>query len=467
MSVILWFRQDLRLEDNPALAEAVKSGLAIQPVYIWSPEEEGAWAPGSASRWWMHHALDSLEADLRKLGLNLLYRYGPYKEAFIKLQHETRANTILFNRRYEPAAIKRDAELKSYFKDKGIQFKSFNGNLLFEPWTILNKQKKPFQVFTPFWEHCQTLPAPSKPLPAPTAAKGFKNLRGALLKDFELLPKTSWDEGLNRLWKPGEKEAHKVLKAFTNNPIKKYADQRDFPGVHGTSHLSPYLHFGVISPRTIWHASNNEIFTRQLGWREFAHHLLYHFPETPEKPLKPDWNRFPWSSSKTHLEAWKKGLTGYPIVDAGMRELWMTGYMHNRARMIAGSFLVKDLLLPWQEGAKWFWDTLVDADLANNTLGWQWVSGCGADAAPYFRIFNPILQGEKFDPEGEYVKKWVPELKKVPLEFLHKPWEAPSAILKQAGVVLGSTYPHPIVDHAQAREKALEAFASLKLEKEE
>jgi deoxyribodipyrimidine photo-lyase len=364
----------------------------------------------------------------------------------------------------------RDSAVKTELHGRGIQAESFNANLLYEPWTIANKQGKPFQVFTPFWKACLASREPSSPLPIPLRLNGFhKPIPSVPLDELSLLPSIPLDAGIQKLWRPGEEEAHQRLGEFLEEGIVNYSEQRNFPALEwGVSHLSPSLHFGEISPRIIWQAAKQkygdnpaiEPYLRQLGWREFAHHLLFHFPHTPEIPLRKDFESFGWKTDLKGLEAWQKGLTGYPLVDAGMRELWATGWMHNRVRMVVGSFLVKDLLISWTEGARWFWDTLVDADLPNNTLGWQWIGGCGADAAPYFRIFHPVTQSEKFDPEGDYIKKWVPELARVPLPWIHKPWEAPSLILLQAGVTLGKTYPYPIVDHKTAREEALAAFGA-------
>lgn len=463
---IVWFRQDLRLTDNPALTAALEKGGPIVPVYIWAPEEEGRWPLGGASKWWLHHSLVALEKELP----SLIIREGKSADVLFDLIRETGADAVFWNRRYEPEAILRDTKVKSQLFDAGIDAKSFNGNLLFEPWTVLNKQKKPFQVFTPFWKCCLEKEAVVAPLPKPKHINEYsKKLHSSKLDDLNLLPTIPWDTEIAEMWVSGEAAALKTIKSFLPK-VDDYKEDRDIPSVSGISHISPYMHFGEISPRTIWKivkdsdCREGDVFLRQLGWREFAHHLLYHFPKTPEKPLRDNFLSFPWEKDLEALHAWQKGLTGYPIVDAGMRQLWKTGWMHNRVRMIVGSFLVKDLLITWHEGAKWFWDTLVDADLANNTLGWQWVGGCGADAAPYFRIFNPITQGEKFDPEGEYVRQWVPELANVPTKWIHKPWEAPPLILRQAGVTLGKEYPYPIVDHAEARKKALEAFGKLRAE---
>jgi len=468
MTTIVWFRQDFRLEDNPALTAAATKG-GIVPVFIYAPYEEGEWSYGGASKWWLHHSLENLAEEFLERGLQLIIRQGDTLKTLQSLIKETGATAVYWNRRYEPAILERDTHIKSYLKDAEIDVQSFNANLLYEPWTVHNKQKKPFQVFTPFWKHLLTLPAPAEPLHVPKMQKSSQRVESENLESLALLPTIHWDKGISTHWKPGAKHAKEVLMGFNKAAVLVYSEERNRPDHPGVSHLSPYLHFGEISPRMIWHAAlqkhsfiDVEPYLRQLGWREFAHHLLYHFPKTPNSPLRVDFKKFPWMKNSAALKAWQKGKTGYPIVDAGMRQLWTTGWMHNRVRMVVGSFLVKDLLINWIEGARWFWDTLLDADLANNTLGWQWVAGCGADAAPYFRIFNPITQGEKFDPEGEYVRQWVPELAALPNEWIQKPWEAPSEVLRAAGVTLGREYPHPIVDHKTARTKALEAFQEVR-----
>ena len=444
MRTIVWFRLDLRLADNPALTAAVKRGGAVLPVFIYAPEEEAPWPPGAASRWWLHQSLHALDGQLRELGSRLVIRRGPTLRALAALLKETSATAVFWNRRYEPAVLARDATVTAALHHQGVTVETFNAALLHEPWTIRNQSGKPFQVFTPFWKNCLTLPGPSEPLRAPkhlaTPPRWPKSLA---LEELELEPKINWAEGLRAAWQPGERGASANLKQFLVESFDHYATQRNRPDLSGTSRLSPHLHFGEIGPRQIWHA-------------------LFHFPDTPTEPLRPNFKKFPWRKETAWLRAWQRGHTGYPIVDAGMRQLWSTGWMHNRVRMIVASFLVKDLLLPWQEGARWFWDTLVDADLAQNTLGWQWVAGCGADAAPYFRIFNPVSQGEKFDPHGAYVRRWCPELAKLPDKWVHAPANAPDDVLKQAGLELGGNYPAPLVSHTIAREVALEAFAKLK-----
>ncbi len=448
-NTILWFRQDLRLEDNPALAEAIGRGGGVIPLYIWSPSEEGDWAPGAASRWWLHQSLAALDASLARLGSRLIVRAGPSFDILRALAAETGADAVFWNRRYEPAAIARDMQLKRELPAAGIEARSYNSALLYEPWTIRNRAGGPFQVFTPFWRTCLKAPeGPPDPLPTPRriSAPARWPARGSLER-LKLEPRIDWASGIRETWTPGEIGAQKRLRTFIRSSLSEYLIDRDRPDHDGVSRLSPHLHFGEIGPRQVLraiatHAQTHpepgiitaaEGYIRQIGWREFAHHLLYHFPQTPAQPLRPEFRAFPWRRDSRDLHAWQRARTGYGIVDAGMAELWTTGWMHNRVRMIVASFLVKDLLLPWREGARWFWETLVDADLANNTLGWQWAAGCGADAAPYFRIFNPAAQEAKFDPHGAYVRRWT---------------TAPR--------------PDPIVDHAEARMRALAALARLK-----
>ena len=477
MSTLLWFRQDLRIADNPALAAAVELGSRVVPVFIFAPEEEAAWAPGGASRWWLHHSLAMLDADLRRLGSRLILRRASDSlEELTLLARECGAGHVLWNRRYEPAAVARDRRIKSALSDAGLHVRSFNGALLHEPWEVKNKADKPFQVFGAFWRHCLTLPEPDPPLFLESSLPAPERWPTTLpLAELNLLPAIDWTRGIGAAWTPGSAGAHASLRHFLMNSVEAYETARDTPGAPGTSRLSPHLHFGEISPRQLWHSVRNASLKRgrhsswrgsqfltELGWREFAHHSIYHYPSLPERPWNTRFAAFPWKQDLAALQAWQRGATGFPIVDAGMRQLWRTGWMHNRVRMIAASFLVKDLLVSWTEGARWFWDTLVDADLANNSLGWQWVAGCGADAAPYFRIFNPVLQATRFDPDGTYVRDWVPELARLPREWIHQPWAAPNDVLSHAGVRLGIEYPHRLVDHDQARLMALTALASLK-----
>jgi deoxyribodipyrimidine photo-lyase len=403
-------------------------------VYIWSPGEEGGWEPGGASRWWLHRSLRALDAELRRHRSRLVIREGPALEVLRELAAETGAEAVRWNRRYEPYAIERDSTVKSALAGDGLDVESANAALLFEPWTIATGGGDPYKVFTPFWKACMSAGPPPEPEPAPTLHSPESWPDGLDIDALGLDPQIDWAGGLDETWTPGERTAGERLDAFLEDAVARYATDRDRPDREGTSRLSPHLHHGEIGPRQIWHEVRGRgldprRFLAEVGWREFSHHLLYHFPHTPERPLREEFERFPWRTDRAALGAWQRGETGYPLVDAGMHQLWTTGWMHNRVRMVVASFLVKHLLLPWQEGARWFWDTLVDADLANNTLGWQWTAGCGADAAPFFRIFNPRLQAERYDPTGEYVRRWAPD---------------PRA---------------PIVDHREARERALEAFA--------
>ena len=475
---LVWFRQDLRLQDNPALQAAVERGGTIIPVYIWDERGEGKWTPGAASRWWLHHALASLDASLRDCASKLVILRGDSKTILRELVAATKSGAIYWNRRYEPAIRARDNAIETEFAAAGMDVRSFNGALLNEPASIQNKQGKPFQVFTPYWRTCLALPVET---PIKFSARRLRSPtrwpRSLALAELGLLPRVHWDAGFG-IWPPGETGAQERLTRFVSAAMDAYADERNHPAHDGTSMLSPWLHTGEISPRQIWAAvkarslengifpSSNgaRVFLAEVGWREFAHQLLFHFPQTPEQPLREEFARFPWAKDAggKKLRAWQRGLTGYPIVDAGMRQLWQTGWMHNRVRMITASFLVKHLRLPWQNGAEWFWDTLVDADLANNTLGWQWTAGCGADASPYFRIFAPVLQGRKFDSDGAYVRRWVPELAGLANEDIHAPWEASPHALDTAKVRLGKNYPHPIVDHVTARNEALAAFKQLR-----
>jgi deoxyribodipyrimidine photo-lyase len=472
---LVWFRKDLRLRDNPALWHALDRGFRVLPVFIWSAEEEGEWPLGGASRWWLGRSLAALDGDLRTLASRLIVRQGAALPSIEALVRESGATAIFWNRRYEPAIIERDKAVKSACEG-WIEAKSFNGSLLIEPWDIKTQQGRPYQVYSPLWRAFEKLDAPPRPRPAPAHIPGPTKWPDSVsIGALDLEPRLDWAKGFEPVFSPGEQGAQRAKTRFLDSVALRYRTAREYPSEEGTSRLSPHLHFGEVSPRELWHqvqakidaaagaeASQAAWYQRELVWREFAHHLIYHFPHTPTQPLRENFRAFPWATDPQGLEAWKRGRTGYPIVDAGMRELWATGWMHNRVRMIVSSFLVKDLRISWVEGARWFWDTLVDADLANNTLGWQWSGGCGADAAPYFRIFNPISQGEKFDAEGAYVRRWVPELAALPNSAIHRPWELSELQLRACGVVLGKDYPPPIVDHAKARVLALEAFSKVK-----
>jgi deoxyribodipyrimidine photo-lyase len=468
---IVWFRHDLRLADNPALSAAAASGAPMVVLFILDDEAAGDWRPGGASRWWLHHSLSDLAKDLSKLGASLHLRRGSAELILPGVVAETGAGSIYWNRIYEPWAVRRDAAIKANLRAQGLRVESFNASLLFEPSGIHNSEGAAFRVFTPFWRACLAAGAPAAPLEKPAKLNAGPPIHTERLDDWRLLPtKPDWAEGLRETWTPGEGEARRKLEAFTHGALQDYRDARDFPGEEGVSRLSPHLRWGEIGPRQIWSAVNEKrsadgaAYLRQIGWREFSHHLLFAKPELPNRPMDKRFERFPWAKDHDAFAAWSEGKTGYPIVDAGMRQLWRTGYMHNRARLVAGSFLVKDLLLPWQEGERWFWDTLVDADLGNNSASWQWVAGCGADAAPYFRVFNPVLQGEKFDRDGDYVRRYVLELAGLDARYIHRPWDAPEEALRKAGVRLGETYPRPIVDHEKARARARAAYASIKSE---
>jgi deoxyribodipyrimidine photo-lyase len=475
---LLWFRLDLRLADNPALAEAMTRATTVVPVFIWSPAEEAPWPPGAASRWWLHHSLSSLDAALRRRGSRLVVASGPPLHVLRQLVRQTGARHVVWARRYEPALREHDAELKRRLAGDGIDAVEVPGNLLSEPWETANASDKPFQVFSAYWRSVRTAANPPSGGPPPRRIRGPRRWPRSLeIADLKLLPRPDWAGGLRAAWRPGERGARLELRRFQREALGDYATGRDRLGYAGTSRLSPHLHFGEICVRRIWQdtlaktggpagaSKDVEAFLRELVWREFAHHLLYHFPHTTTEPLRPAFARFPWSKDRSRLRAWQRGRTGFPVVDAGLRQLWQSGWMHNRARMIVASFLVKQLLVPWQEGAAWFWDTLVDSDLANNTLGWQWSAGCGADAAPYFRVFNPVLQGKKFDADAAFVRRWVPELARLPDRWIHRPWMAPPAILEAAGVELGASYPEPLVDLASARTRALKAFTAVRAER--
>ncbi|MEM6780911.1 MAG: deoxyribodipyrimidine photo-lyase [Pseudomonadota bacterium] len=469
---IVWFRQDLRISDNPALSEAAENGSII-PVYILDDENAGERKMGAASRVWLHHSLQKLNDALDG---NLVLAKGDASQIIPELIKKTGANAVYWNRCYEPWRIDRDKKIKEQLEADGIEAKSFNGSLLWEPWNTLKDDGTPYKVFTPFYKKgCLNAEAPREPLSAPSSLS-FEKTDSLKLDELDLLPhdrEGNWDGEMVKEWTIGEDGAHARLKEFLNDGgIDDYKEGRNMPAQTNVSRLSPHLHWGEVSPNQVWYAAigkndphekNTAHFLSELGWREFSYSLLYHFPDLHWKNMQEKFDDFPWSDEDSEaLEAWQNGQTGYPIVDAGMRELYATGYMHNRVRMIVGSFLVKHLLIHWHKGEAWFWNCLVDADAASNTASWQWIAGSGADAAPYFRIFNPITQGEKFDKEGEYIRKWVPELYDIPNKYLNRPWEAPDNVLEYAKVTLGETYPKPIIEHFEARDRALEAFQSIK-----
>ncbi len=465
-NAIVWFRQDLRLLDNPALAAACRDHVVI-PIYILDEVNK---AIGAAQRWWLHHSLTSLDSGLKKIGLNLCLRQGNPLDILEQLVRDYRIEFIYWNRCYEPDAIARDTAIKELFQKRGIRVISSNGSLLHEPWQITNKAGHFFKVFTPYWRTClQQMKTPNPHIVTYTSSK--LTVHGEELASWKLLPQNpNWAEAFGHYWQPGEEGAGLKLADFVETHLTGYSTSRDEPAKDTTSKLSPHLHFGEISPWQVWRAieavkldkdcdlKSSDRFLSEIGWREFSYHLLYYMPSLPHTNFKLNFDAFPWKNDPEFLKRWQDGQTGYPIVDAGMRELWHTGYMHNRVRMIVASFLTKDLFIDWRFGASWFLDTLVDADLANNSASWQWVAGCGADAAPYFRIFNPVLQGEKFDAQGAYVKRWVPELKPVPIQWIHKPWMAPQDKL---GLCLGKDYPKPMIDHTEARKQALLYYKNL------
>ncbi|MBN9052070.1 MAG: deoxyribodipyrimidine photo-lyase [Rhizobiales bacterium] len=465
---IVWFRDDLRLSDHPALSAAAKTGAPLVCLYVLDEHSAGLRSFGGASRWWLAQSLRALDEMLRKHGQRLVLRRGAAARIVPALARETGADRVHWNRRYDQPGRAADAQVIDALKADGIGGSTFAGNLLAEPGTVTGKEGGP-KVFTPFWKRLRAL-EPRQPLPAPRKLAAPPKVDGDQLEDWTLEPShPDWARGFRDEWTPGETGARLRLRAFLKDSVG-YGSNRDRPDRTATSRLSPHLRFGEISVADIFHAArfaadehpaaagDIEKFLSEIGWREFSYHLLHHHPMLATNNLQPRFDAFPWQCDAKALRVWQRGLTGYPIVDAGMRQLWQTGWMHNRVRMVAASFLVKHLLLDWRAGEMWFWDTLVDADPANNPASWQWVAGCGADAAPYFRIFNPVLQGEKFDPNGDYVRRWVPEVAALPDEWLHKPWDAPAAVLKDAGLTLGRDYPKPIVDHKAARERALAAL---------
>lgn len=463
---IYWFRQDLRLADNPALTLAVEHGRVF-PLYILDDDHVGDYAMGGASRWWLHHSLQSLNDSLD--GALSVYRGDPL-DILNEIIARHGVSAVFWNRCYEPWRLARDMQIKQQLKTRGMTIKSPNGSLLWEPWSMKKSDGTPYKVFTPFYRKgCLRAQAPREPLPTPKNAVYLKDKTSLDIDQLKLLPRVRWDKPLESYWNIGETGAHHCFQQFIEQGLSHYKNGRNHPSKPYVSRLSPYLHFGQVSPNQLWYTVRSlgddqpiDHFCSELGWREFSYHQLYHNPELPTKNLQPKFDGFPWVNDQTLLKAWQQGKTGVPMVDAGMRELWQTGYMHGRVRMIVGSYLVKNLRLHWHHGERWFWDTLVDADLANNSASWQWIAGCGTDAVPYFRIFNPVTQGQKFDHDGDYVRKWLPEIANLPNKFLFNPWEAPATVLDQAGIVLGTTYPKPVIDFRQSRHAALAAFRSLK-----
>lgn len=476
-TTIVLFRQDLRLHDHPALTAAAQRGTVI-PVFVLDDEACGEWSMGGASRWWLKQSLLNLASTIAQSGGELVLRQGDTLSVLSDIQSQSGADAIYFSRQYQPWSAFTEKAINDTFSDNGVEVKRYPGTLLHEPGTVLTGSGTGFKVFTPFWRAALKLPV-ATPLPSPSvnwanSTCPSEDLSAWLLDPEEDAGVPDWATGWEDIWEPGEDGAHNALNAFLEAPVAHYSEGRDIPARRYTSRLSPHLKFGEISPRQVWASAqqrklsapewSNAIdkFLAEIGWREFCYQLIDLFDAMPDRPFKDQFAGFPWDNNKAHLTAWQHGMTGYPIVDAGMRELWQTGFMHNRVRMIVASFLTKHLLVHWLEGERWFWDCLLDADIASNACSWQWVAGSGADAAPYFRIFNPIAQGQKFDPEGEYVKRWCPELADMPKKFLHAPWEAPAMTLASAGIELGKTYPEPIVDHKTARQGALDAYEVIK-----
>ena len=468
-TAVLWVRNDFRLSDNLALMEAA-SYDEVLPIFVWDPEDKNPWQPGAASKWWLHHTIIRFRESLRRLGSGLVLLRGSPEEQLLKAALTVDASHVLYNDSHNPTHVETEKNVQRQLLNKGIIPRSFHGSLLCTTKSLLKQDGSPYLVYTPFWRNFlksyepSHLAAPTSFPPLPKKAASFDDQ----LEAFGLLPTQHWHEAFHQCWTVGEEAATEKLHKFVTDDIESYDRLRDFPSEDGTSTLSPHLHFGELHPQRVLHAicqSFGELptirnpnivqFCKEILWREFSYHLLHHFPKTAQQPLREAFKKFPWKRNRKLFDAWRKGQTGYPIVDAGMRQLWATGWMHNRVRMITASFLVKHLAIPWQDGAKWFWDTLVDADLASNTQGWQWTAGCGADAAPFFRIFNPITQGEKFDPKGRYATRWCPELANLPPKWIYRPWEAPASVLNNAGIVLGATYPLPMVDHRTARDQAL------------
>ena len=476
-TTIVLFRQDLRLHDHPALTAAAQRGEVI-PVFVLDDEACGDWAMGGASRWWLKQSLLKLGNTIAQSGGQLILRRGDTLTVLKDIQRQSGADAIYFSRQYQPWSAAMEKAINETFSDDGVEVKRYPGTLLHEPGSVLTGSGTGFKVFTPFWRAALKLPV-TTPLPSPSVNWSNEVSNGEDLDSWFLDPAEDarvpdWAAGWEDIWEPGEDGAHNALEAFLDAPVAHYSEGRDLPARRYTSRLSPHLKFGEISPRQVWASAQQrklsapqwtsaiDKFLAEIGWREFCYQLIDLFDAMPDRPFKDQFAGFPWDNSEEHLKAWQRGMTGYPIVDAGMRELWQTGFMHNRVRMIVASFLTKHLLVHWLEGERWFWDCLLDADIASNACSWQWVAGSGADAAPYFRIFNPIAQGQKFDPEGEYVKRWCPELADMPKKFVHAPWEVPAMTLASAGVELGKTYPKPIVDHKTARQGALDAYEVIK-----
>ena len=477
-TTVVWFRHDLRLADHPALTAACARGRVV-PLFVWSPEREEPWAPGGAHRWWLHGHLPSLDADLREKGSRLVLRAGDPLEQIRAVLRETGADAVYWNRRYAPNLTALSNPVADALAADGIEVKRFASALLHDPSAIRTGSGTPYRVFTPYWRKVRATLQVDEPLPvprmgtskAPASWPDSASLDSLSLSDVQQ-DGVSWAGQMAERWERSEKGAHDRLDRFLDQSLLDYPEARDVPDRRDTSELSPYLHHGAVTPRQIWYRTGAWVqngamreaadkFLSEVGWREFSYHVLIHHPETPTEPLKEKYAHLHWRADDDAFERWKRGQTGYPLVDAGMRQLWALGWMHNRLRLVTASFLTKDLLLPWQRGARYFWDTLVGGDLANNTMGWQWAAGSGADAQPFFRIFNPVGQSKKHDPSGAFIRAWVPEIAALPDRCVHAPWTAPPEVLGEAGVELGRTYPRPIVDHAEARDRALAALRAI------
>ena len=470
---LVWFRDDLRLSDHPALHAAAATGRPVICLYVLDEtiRQTGARRIGGAARWWLAQSLRALQKSLSALGVSLILRKGSAARIIPEVARESGASEVFWNAIAQAPHQATEHDIAVALGELGINAQAFAGDLLVAPESLRTKEGRGLRVFTPFWRRIQALGAPPDPLPSPRCLRAGPSLASETIESLGLEPtRPDWSGGLRETWTPGENAAQQRLEKFVKERLAGYAEDRDRPDRDGTSSLSPHLRFGEISPRQVWHAvqfaaaerhglaGDADKFLSELGWREFCRHLLFDVPDLAARNLQASFDAFPWRHDEAALKAWQRGQTGYPIVDAGMRQLWHSGVMHNRVRMVVASFLVKHLLIDWRQGEQWFWDTLVDADAGNNPANWQWVAGCGADAAPYFRIFNPVLQGEKFDPDGAYVRRWVPELAQLPNRLIHQPWEAAPLELAGAGITLGKTYPHPIIDHRKGRERALKAY---------
>ncbi len=475
---LVWFRNDLRLADNPALDAAANRGGPLLCVFVLE-DDNGLRPLGAASRWWLHHSLDRLNQALEARGARLDLFRGSAREIVPALAEASKASAVFWNRRYGGSAVALDDAIEETLAGRGHRVEPFNGRLIHEPWDVRTKAGGTYAVYSPYWKAALALGKVTKPLPAPGKLHGTSCPKATptrvALKDLGLLPTRDWAASWSEAWTPGEAGAQERLRTFLSGDLSRYAQERNVLAIKGTSHLSAHLRFGEVSPRQVAAAAEaaaktkahtaegTKKFLAEIGWREFDYHVMHYHPDVAEQNIDRKFDAMVWRKlPKAELAAWRKGQTGYPVVDAGMRELWATGYMHNRVRMITASFLIKHLLCDWRVGEKWFWDCLCDADPANNTMNWQWVAGCGADPSPFFRVFNPVLQGRKFDPDGEYVRAHVPELAALPKGAIHEPWKLSPEVLAQAGVVLGKTYPKPIVDHANGRARALAAFRAIR-----